>query len=113
MSTPQEARVKALYEAASWLSAFDQDLPGLDRNTCQRLHAGMRAMADSAAQRLHNVDGRRSDSGLPISDPMQGGARTVGAVAIHRSAPPIPPHCDPSQTSVSVDAPPEERAPEG
>ena len=31
-----------------------------------------------------------ADSGLPASDPMHGGARTVGAVANHRSAPSAP-----------------------
>lgn len=31
-----------------------------------------------------------ADSGLPTSDPMHGGARTVGAVANHRSASPAP-----------------------
>ncbi len=51
-SAVERARVKALYEAARWVAAFDQDLPGFDRETCRRLAAGMKTMANSAATRL-------------------------------------------------------------
>lgn len=60
-----EGYVRGLHAAARWLAMFDQDLPDFDRATCQRLAAGMRAMAASAGERLgvEGSDGQPEPAG--------------------------------------------------
>lgn len=48
--------VRGLKAAARCMAAFDQDVEGLDRFTCQQLAKAVQAMVDSAQQRL-GVDG--------------------------------------------------------
>ncbi len=55
-----EGYVRGLRAAARWLAAFNQTLPGFHRATVHQLAAGMKAMADSAQQRL-GVDPDRAD----------------------------------------------------
>lgn len=52
MSTsPDPGYVRGLEAAARWAAAFDQDIPGLDRDTCRQLAKGLAAMAESARTR--------------------------------------------------------------
>jgi hypothetical protein len=44
--------LRGLRAAASWLRTWDQPLPDFDQATCRNLARGLRAMADSAANRL-------------------------------------------------------------
>lgn len=72
--------VRGLRAAVRWLAAFDQDLPGFDRATCQQLATGMRAMAHHAEQRTG------VEAGPPIVEAVEAfltGAHWAGWAALH------------------------------
>ncbi len=71
--------VTGLHAAAQWVAAFDQDLPKFDRETCQRLAAGLAAMTLSAVKRLGvNPDGTEARDWPPAD------ARARGELAAKR-----------------------------